>query len=91
MKKLFFILAFALIAFSLCKAQYIPFTNTIRIPEFDSGGIISFYKVPLPQAGYMDYYVQRSGLHFNNLITGNYKKQIIFPYKINEKENKTQK
>ncbi|MCU0371843.1 MAG: hypothetical protein MUE56_01200 [Ignavibacteria bacterium] len=69
MKKLFFILAFALIAFSLSKAQYIPFTNTIRILDLDSGGVMSFYKIPLPQAGYKNFYVQRSGIHFNTLIT----------------------
>ena len=62
MKKLFFILAFALIAFSLSNAQYIPFTNTIRILDLDSGGVMSFYKVPLPQAGYKNFYLQRSGI-----------------------------
>ena len=46
---------------SVSTAQYIPFSNTIRIYDLDTGGVMRFYKVPLPQPGYKNFYVQRSG------------------------------
>ena len=50
-----------LLVCSVSTAQYIPFSNTIRIYDLDTGGVMRFYKVPLPQAGYKNFYVQRSG------------------------------
>ena len=61
MKKLIFLLAFTMLICTVSTAQYIPFTNTIRIYDLDTGGVMRFYKVPLPQAGYKNFYVQRSG------------------------------
>ncbi|MCI0473910.1 MAG: T9SS type A sorting domain-containing protein, partial [Ignavibacteria bacterium] len=49
-------------------SQPIPFTNTIRILDLDSGSVMSFYKVPLPQAGYKNFYVQRSGVYISPYI-----------------------
>ena len=61
MKKLIFLLAFTMLMCTVSTGQYIPFTNTIRIYDLDTGGVMRFYKVPLPQAGYKNFYVQRSG------------------------------
>ncbi|MFA5012803.1 MAG: T9SS type A sorting domain-containing protein [Ignavibacteria bacterium] len=61
MKKLIFLLTLTLLIFSASTAQNIPFTNTIRIYDLDTGGVMRFYKIPLPQEGYKNFYVQRSG------------------------------
>jgi hypothetical protein len=69
MKKKLVLLVVVLFACISAYSQPVPFTNTIRILDLDSGGVMSFYKIPLPQAGYKNFYVQRSGIHFNTLIT----------------------
>ncbi len=62
MKKLIFLLAFTMLMCTVSTGQYIPFTNTIRIYDLDTGGVMRFYKVPLPQEGYKNFYVQRNGI-----------------------------
>jgi hypothetical protein len=61
MKKLILLLAVTLVLTTVTSAQYIPFTNTNRIFDLDTGNVMKFYKVPLPQAGYKNFYVQRGG------------------------------
>ncbi|MCX6160620.1 MAG: T9SS type A sorting domain-containing protein [Ignavibacteriae bacterium] len=61
MKKVLFILAILMLISSAVTAQYIPFTNTTRIFDLDTGSVIRVFKVPLPQTGYKNFYVQRGG------------------------------
>ena len=63
MKKVIFILVVLMLINSAVTAQYIPFTNTTRIFDLDTGSVMRFYKVPLPQTGYKNFYVQRSGVY----------------------------
>jgi hypothetical protein len=62
MKKAIFVLAILILISTAVTAQYIPFTNTTRIFDLDTGNVMKFYKVPLPQAGYKNFYVQRGGV-----------------------------
>ena len=61
MKKTLFVLAFLMLISSAVTAQYIPFTNTTRIFDLDTGSVMRVFKIPLPQAGYKNFYVQRGG------------------------------
>ncbi len=63
MKKVIFVLAVLMLVSSAVKAQYIPFTNTTRIYDLDTGNVWKFYKVPLPQEGYKNFYLQRGGFY----------------------------
>ena len=63
MKKVLFVLAVIMLVSSAVTAQYIPFTNTTKIFDLDTGSVMRVIKVPLPQAGYKNFYVQRSGVY----------------------------
>jgi len=75
MKKVLFVLAVIMLVSSAVTAQYIPFTNTTRIFDLDTGSVMRFFKVPLPQAGYKNFYVQRGGIYIDqytmDMRTGN--------------------
>jgi hypothetical protein len=61
MKKIIFLLTVLILINSAVTAQYIPFTNTTRIFDLDTGSVTRVFKVPLPQAGYKNFYIQRGG------------------------------
>jgi len=63
MKKI--ILALLMLISSAVVGQNIPFTNTTRILDLDTGGVMKFYKIHLPQSGYKNFYVQRSGIYID--------------------------
>ena len=65
MKKAIFVLAVLMLISTSVTAQYILFTNTTRIFDLDTGSVMRFYKVPLPQTGYKNFYVQRGGIYID--------------------------